>query len=193
MEAIKRIGRYLLGRPRLVQYFMMQPRPKYITSRCDSDHAGCVITRRSTTGLALFHGRHLLRASSNTQTVVATSSGESEFYAIVRGTSFGLGAKSMAADLGMTVELEVETDASAGRGIALRLGAGKIRHLHTQYLRVQGTFNRREAKLNKIDGDKNQADLMTKHLEQQALLKHVKNCECEFVGGRSKLALEAAV
>eukprot|EP00959_Pyramimonas_sp_CCMP1952_P182985 3826483-Pyramimonas_sp.AAC.1 len=82
MEMVKRIGRYLLRRPRIVQRFIQQDEPDVITVACDSDHAGCVLTMRSTTGVALYHGAHLLKATVNTQSVIALSSGESEFYAI---------------------------------------------------------------------------------------------------------------
>ena len=57
--------------------------------KVDSDHAGCVRTRKSTTGLAAFYGKHMFKAASTTQTLIALSSGESEFYAIVRGVATG--------------------------------------------------------------------------------------------------------
>ncbi len=82
-EMAKRCGRYLLGRPRAVQGFVMQPPVGAITMKVASDHAGCIRTRRSTSGLAAFHGRHMVKAAATTQAVLAISSGESEFYAIV--------------------------------------------------------------------------------------------------------------
>ena len=57
---------------------------------------------------------------------MALSSGKSEFYAVVKGTSAGLGAVSMLKDLGVDISkntkidktvLEVRVGASAGRGI----------------------------------------------------------------------------
>ena len=42
-----------------------------------------------------------------------------------------LGMKSMARDFGLEVKLQLETDSVAGRGMALRLGAGKVRHIET--------------------------------------------------------------
>jgi len=193
MEMVKRIGRYLMRRPRLVQQFVQQVEPGFVRVACESDHAGCVRTRRSTTGLALFHGAHLLKASANTQTVIALSSGESEFYAIVRGTSVGLGAQSMCKDFGIAKELIVETDATAGRGMALRLGAGKVRHLHTQYLWVQAVYHDRIARLNKVPGEENPADLMTKHLSGDKIDYFMDRCGFVILEGRSELSLKAAV
>ena len=57
------------------------------TVKVDSDHAGCLRTRRSTTGIAAYHGKHVTKAASTTQTVIALSSGESEFRAVVRDTA----------------------------------------------------------------------------------------------------------
>jgi hypothetical protein len=193
LEMVKRIGRYLMRRPRVVQQFVQQTEPSVLTVACDSDHAGCVLTRRSTTGIALYHGKHLLKASANTQSVIALSSGESEFYAIVRGTSVGLGAQSMCEDFGMKKDLIIETDATAGRGMALRLGAGKVRHLHTQYLWVQGVFHQKRARLNKVPGNHNTADMMTKHLNGETIDFFLDRCGFIIMQGRSKLSLKAAM
>ena len=58
------------------------------------------------------------------QAVVALSSGEAEYYAIVRGASQGLGIVALLSDLGMWVKLEILTDSSAAKGTAMRTGLG---------------------------------------------------------------------
>ena len=87
-----------------------------------SDHAGCINTRKSTTGVCIFYGKHLIRSSSTTQGVIALSSGEAEFYAMVKGTSAGLGAEALLRDMGAksTKPLQVTVDATVGIGIASR-------------------------------------------------------------------------
>ena len=71
----------------------------------------------------------MLRSTSTAQGVIALSSGESEFYALVMGTSAGPGAVSTLKDLGVDMSknnkfdkavLELRVDASAGRGITVR-------------------------------------------------------------------------
>ena len=47
----------------------------------------------------LFFGSHFLHSNSTMQGVIALSSGESELYALVKGTSAGLGTVSMLKDL----------------------------------------------------------------------------------------------
>ena len=57
----------------------------------DSDHAGCRRTRKSTSGGVAMLGQHILMEHNITQPVVALSSGESEFYAIIKGITTGQG------------------------------------------------------------------------------------------------------
>ena len=82
-------------------------------------------TRRSTTGVAAHHAKHLIEAASTTQTVIALSSGESEFLAIARGTVTALGTKSMARDCGHEVNVTLEIDMLL------------VRHVDTQWLLKQ--------------------------------------------------------
>ena len=50
----------------------------------DSDWAGCLRTRRSTSGGVMMLGNGVVKTWSNTQTTIAQSSGEAEYYAILR-------------------------------------------------------------------------------------------------------------
>ena len=61
--------------------------------------------------------------------MVATSSGEAEFYALAKSASRALGAVAMAADMAKVVKPCVRVDATASKAIASRRGVGRIRHL----------------------------------------------------------------
>ena len=82
--ALKRLVRYLRARPRLVFRFDYQ-KATHIDTYADTDWAGCPRSRRSTSGGCIMVGSHLLKCWSSTQAGVAMSSGEAEFYPIVRG------------------------------------------------------------------------------------------------------------
>ena len=69
----------------------------------DSDYAGCVPTRKSTTCAHLFYGVNLIKAGSWTQGTRSFECSESEFYAGVKGASILLGAKTMMIDFGEDV------------------------------------------------------------------------------------------
>ena len=64
---LKRLGRYLRGRQRLGCEYWPQRYQKGLIVFCDSDHAGCIISRRSTTGLVTMFGSHCIKHSSNIQ------------------------------------------------------------------------------------------------------------------------------
>ena len=92
----------------------------------DTDYAGCKKTRKSTSGGVAMIGGHMIKSWSTTQAVIALSSGEAEFYGIVKGSSIGIGLRSVLADLGVDSRIQVHTDASAAKGIAMRRGLGTL-------------------------------------------------------------------
>ena len=116
-------------------------------------------------------GLHTIKSWASTQSVVALSSGESEYYGIVKGASVLLGAISLAKDFGIVLRGRLSTDSSAGKGIASRLGLGKVKHLHTQYLWVQERIANNDFVIRKIGTDDNVGDLMTKYLDRPKLDK----------------------
>ena len=78
----------------------------------------------------------MIKSWSTNQTVIALSSGEAEYYGMVKGGSMGLGSKAILEDLGVHLSepIEFKTDASAAIGISCRLGAGKVRHVEVNRL-----------------------------------------------------------
>ena len=58
-------------------------------------------------------GSHVLKCWSTTQAVVALSSGEAEFYGVVKGSAVGLGQRALLRDIGIDIPLRVWTDSSA--------------------------------------------------------------------------------
>ena len=126
---LKRLLRYLAGRPRGVYRFRFQHAPDEVTCFVDSDWAGCSKTRKSTSGGAIVRGSHCLAAWSRTQSCVALSSGEAELGALVRGATEGLGLQAMMKDLDMERSLALKSDATAAIGMVQRLGLGRVRHL----------------------------------------------------------------
>ena len=75
----------------------------------------------------MFGGR-CLKSWSLTQKVGTLSSGEAEYYGLVKSGSQGLGIRALLGDLGVGRTVILNTDASAAIGIASRRGLGKFRH-----------------------------------------------------------------
>ena len=128
----KRLARYLKGSERVVVKFGFQQMPSEIVVWSDTDFAGCRRTRRSTSGGVVMLGGHCVKTYSLTQDTIALSSGESEFYGIVKAATQGLGIKGLMMDMGLDMDLRVNTDSSAAKSIASRRGCGKVRHLEVR-------------------------------------------------------------
>ena len=76
MESLKRLVRYLSGRPRAELRYPVQKMPNFVQIYVDSDWAGFTDTRRSSTGFVAMVGAHLVRHNWTLQTTVGLSSGE---------------------------------------------------------------------------------------------------------------------
>ena len=129
-----------------------------------------------------------IKSWSSTQSLIDLSSGESEYYGVVKGASVGLGVQAMLKDLGIELSLEILTDASAAKGIASRRGLGKTRHIHVHYLWVQERVACGDITLKKIWGGENPADLLTKTLDRTRLLRCLSIFGVMYRDGRSALA-----
>ena len=134
-------------------------------------------------------GAHMIKAWSATQASIALSSGEAEYYGVVRGAGIGLGVQALYRDLGLELPIRVWTDSSAAIGIGGRQGLGKLRHLECHSLWVQQRLRRGEFKLLKVPGEANPADLFTKHLESRAKVNQLVSLfNCRFLEGRAASA-----
>ena len=148
------------------------------------------MTRTSTTGGAAQLGKHTVNTWSVTHAVVAQSSGEAEYYGLVKDSSTAIGLKSMMADLGIDLGLGVKTDASAAKGIASRKGIGKVRHIEVCQLWLQDKVRLGEIAIINVDGKDNAADALTKPLSAEGRVKHLKMLDQSCEQGRHKLCPE---
>ena len=161
---LKKMARYLLGTRSADCVFRdcEEDEVQCLDIFTDSDWAGCKATRKSTSGGIIAWGGNTLKSWSKSQSVVARSSGEAEYYALAKGLSEAIGMKSVLADLGYVVQLRLWTDSSAAKSIASRTGIGKVRHMDVTYLWVQQVVKERWIQFQKIKGTENPADVLTK-------------------------------
>ena len=134
-------------------------------------------------------GSQTMKHWSSTQASVSLSSGEAEFYGVVRAAGVALGYQSLLRDLGVDLPIRVWTDSSAAMGICSRQGLGKMRHLDAQTLWVQQAVRQKRFELKKVPGERNPADIFTKHsLTIEKLMNLVSLSTCHFTGGRPSSA-----
>jgi hypothetical protein len=179
-KAVERLARFLVHFPRVVWRFPYQNWIGSFVQYTDSDDAGCLTTRASTSAGALMHGGHLIKTYSNTQKTLSLSSGESEFYGTIKAASSGIGAISMAADLGCQVSCALATDASASMSLVSRTGHGKTKHIHINFLWIQQRIKEGIISVVKVGTADNVSDIGTKHLEYPRIIHLLNLCNLEF-------------
>ena len=137
-------------------------------------------------------GKHPIKHWASQQGVVALSSGEAEYYAIVKAVSQSIGIKSLLQDMKQdaSIRINVKTDASAAVGISMRTGLGKLRHMDTNQLWVQEKVRKGEVEIQKVATWENIADTLTKYVRRDAIGKHMKGASAQLEGGRHELMPE---
>ena len=188
MRKLKRLARYLIGKERMITRIKRQGHSDRIDAWVDTDYAGCKETRKSTSGGMISVGMHTIKAWSNTQAVIALSSGEAEYYGMVRGASIALGIRSLMEDMGVKTRVRIMTDSSAALGISKRRGLGKVRHLELNQLWLQDKVSTGDIDIRKVKGTENMADALTKHVDQTQLRWHIQASGQEVTGDRHQLA-----
>ena len=189
---LKRAARYLRGAPRLVQLIPYQEHFTSVNAWSDSDHAGCIKTRKSTTGTVIQLGEATVKTAAKGQAVIALSTGEAEYYGLISTASTALGEQAMMADWGIKLSVNIAMDASAGISIGSRRGLGKVKHIDTCYLWVQEIVDQGRISLKKVNTQDMLADLMTKPLDGQTATKLLGRMGYCIRSGKHELALGKA-
>jgi hypothetical protein len=179
--ALKRVIRYLKGHPTCEMLFAYQGDNAPMTIMTDSDWAGDAGTRKSTSGGIIRMNSHVISFWCKSQSTIALSSGEAELNAMVKGCSEGIGVLELMRELGCDATVySIETDSSAARGTVMRHGAGRIKHLSTKQLWIQGAVKHYKITPVKICRSVNSADVLThscttrdfnNHMERLGLIR----------------------
>ena len=76
-------------------------------------------------------GAHRIRVYSGPQSVIASSSAASEFYATTKAATEATEILALMTDFRIEKSVVAEVDASAALGVIERRGIGRTRHLYT--------------------------------------------------------------
>ena len=106
---------------------------------------------------------------------------------MVKAISQGIGVRNLLSDMGITVSIQINTDASAAKAIASRRGCGRIRHIDVATLWVQEKVANGEVSIRKVAGAENLADILTKHVDRNILDRHLKSMGFERCIGRHSI------
>ena len=102
------------------------------------------------------------------------SSGEAELNSAVKGISELIGVYGLCKEMNIPVNMKLGTDATVCKSILLRHGVGKIKHLSTRQLWVQGAIEAYGVKVVKLPRAINGADMLTHGCSIEDLQGHLQ-------------------
>jgi len=137
--ACKRLLRYVNGTLGLGLFFAPAPDLPLVVYT-NADHAGCKVSRRSTSGICVLLGQNLIVWSSQKKTVVAQSVGEAEYRAIAPQVTEILWLQSLLSKLGYSCGSTpiVWSDNMAAKSIA----ENPVFHSRTKHIEIDVHFVR---------------------------------------------------
>ena len=125
------------------------------------------------------------------QAVISLSSGEAEYYGLVSATSHMLGLHSSLLDWGWKFSAHVWMDATAGIAIGSRRVFGRVKHIDTVCVWVQGMVTEGKVTHGKKPTKVMLADFLNKHVDAATMFVCMTRRGMKFQSGESKLTLKA--
>ncbi|KAJ9544440.1 LOW QUALITY PROTEIN: hypothetical protein OSB04_024147, partial [Centaurea solstitialis] len=168
LSAVKRILRYLKGTPDFGLWYPKDSGFELITYT-DSDHAGCKLNRKSTSGACQFLGDKLVSWSSWKQNCVSLSTAEAEYVAAACCCSQVLWMKTQLADFGYTMQrIPIYCDSKS----AIQITANPVQHSRTKHIDIRYHFikdhvEKGNIELYFVESDYHLADLFTKPFDEK--------------------------
>ena len=180
---LKRILRYLKGTLQM-RLHLRRDDCLTLSAYCDSDWAGCLETRRSTTGFCTLLGQNLISWSAKRQPTVSRSSTEAEYRALGATAQEIAWISCLLRDLGISQPMS--TLLLCDNLSAVYLSANPALHKRSKHFDTDYHYIREQVALGLIEtrhipAIKQTADIFTKPLPRQAF--------CEL---RSKLGVQEA-
>ncbi|KAJ9556920.1 hypothetical protein OSB04_011534 [Centaurea solstitialis] len=168
LGAVKRILKYLKGTP---NFGLWYPKDSgfELTAFTDSDHAGCKLNRKSTSGACQFLGDKLVSWSSRKQNCVFLSTAEAEYVAAACCCSQVLWMKIQLADYGYTMHrIPIYCDSSS----TIQIAANPVQHSRTKHIDIRYHFikdhvEKGNVELFFVESERQIADLFTKAFDEK--------------------------
>lgn len=166
MKVAKRILRYLKG---TIDFGLFYSSSKgfQLVGYCDSDFAGDIDDRKSTTGFVFFMGSNAISWSSKKQAIVTLSSCEAEYVTITACACHAIWLRRMLKEIGLS-ESEATTifvDNKSAQALARNpVFHDRSKHIDTRYHFIRENIMEKEIKLEYVKSADQVADNITKPL-----------------------------
>ncbi|KAJ9536211.1 hypothetical protein OSB04_un000620 [Centaurea solstitialis] len=135
----------------------------------DSDHAGCKLDRKSTSGACQFLGDKLVSWSSRKQNCVSLSTAEAEYVAAACCCSQVLWMKTQLADFGYTMQrIPIYCDSKSAIQITTNpIQHSRMKHIDIRYHFIKDHVEKGNVELYFVESDYELADLFTKPFDEK--------------------------
>lgn len=170
MDHVNQIFAYLKRKPTLGLKYRAGTKPELI-GYVDSDHAGCLDTRRSTTGYIFLLGGSPVSWCSQRQKTVSTSTPQAEYTAAAEAAKEAIWLRNFINDLGMPglyidrVKLYIDNNAALASTKNPDYN-GKMKHIDVKYHFIRELVEEGIIEPLRVPTKENIADILTKPLEK---------------------------
>ncbi|MFS7956703.1 putative RNA-directed DNA polymerase [Helianthus anomalus] len=167
MKAVKRIFRYLKGKPKLGLWYPADSDLNFV-AYTDSDFGGCKSNRKSSTGGCQFLGGRIVSWQCKKQSCVSTSTCEAEYIAAGSCCSQVLWIQQQMRDYGLDF---TRTPIMIDNNATISITINPVKHSRTKHIDIRHHFIRdcaekRLIELHRVDTEDNLADLYTKAFDR---------------------------
>ena len=173
-------ARYLRRAPIFCWHYTLRREPTHIVGYSDSDWAGDLQTRKSTSGGVITLEAEddvkeettvaAVQAWSRSQGPTALSSMEAEYYALITACQETRAIQSLIEEItGKRIQITLRTDSDAARMAVEKRGTLHCKHMEIRHLFLKELQDRGVVKLTRVASKANPADLLTKILSQQRI------------------------
>ncbi|GJX29688.1 hypothetical protein Tco_0237767 [Tanacetum coccineum] len=163
LNAMKRIFRYLKGRPKLGLWYPKESSFDLV-AYSDSNYAGANLDRKSTTRGCQFLGKRLISWQCKKQTIVATSTTEAEYVAAAHCCGHVLWIQNQMLDYGfnfMNTQIFIDNESTISI-VKNPVYHSKTKHIEIRNHFIRDSYEKKLIQVLKIHTDDNVADLLTK-------------------------------
>ncbi|GJR86496.1 integrase, catalytic region, zinc finger, CCHC-type containing protein [Tanacetum coccineum] len=177
LKEVKRIFKYLKG---TINMGLWYPKDSgfELTAFSDADHAGCLDTRKSTSGGIQFLGDKLVSWMSKKQNCTAMSSAEAEYVALSASCAQVMWMRTQLQDYGFNYnKIPLYCDSQSAIAISCNpVQHSRTKHIHTRYHFIKEQVENGIIELYFVRTEYQLADMFTKALPEDRSKVSVKAC-----------------